>query len=76
MKSLTLEELGRTKDFFSFAVVGFGEQGGKLLVNKKNHMLYIFDGVSLVPMFEKYEDNFSIPMDELDFFVYTSVHSR
>ena len=69
MKPLTEEEQKRARDFLSFAVVGLTEQGGRLVANLKTHMLYDFDGMHFIPLFEKYEDNFSTPIEEIDGFV-------
>ena len=71
---LTQEEESRTRDFLKFSIAAQTDEGGKVLVNRKTHMLYDYaEGpcgqAVIVPLFEKYEDNYSIPIDELDGFV-------
>lgn len=68
---LTEEEKSRTRDFLKFFIAATTKEGGKVLVNKKTHMLYAFPGDgNVIPLFEKYEENYSTPIDDLVAFVY------
>ena len=74
MSMLTPEEESRTKDFLKFSIAAQVDEGGMVLVNRKTHQLYDYaigpyGQPVIVPLLEKYEDNYSIPIEELDGFV-------